>query len=159
MGFTKPANFNRASLGCALAACFLLGACASTGAPREKESVAPKAPSEPVYRLADILGAGPAAIDALFSHNFHVRHPAGYKAQKERLVLVKGGPNSRLLQKAVLISATGRDRRGAPLKVLSPQMQRVFGDFGGKISIQRSAPRWIEADYIERAAAFIRSLN
>ena len=34
------------------------------------------------------------------------------------------------LQKAHRISAEGQDRAGKPLKVLSPNMQKVFGDFG-----------------------------
>jgi hypothetical protein len=59
-------------------------------------------------------------------------------------VLVKGGPESRLMEKAHRISSVGEDRAGKPLKVLSPQMQKVFGTFDGKVSIQRSPPRWVE---------------
>jgi hypothetical protein len=50
----------------------------------------------------------------------------------------------------------GRVRRkgggGKPLKVLSPEMQRFFGRFGGKLSFQRSPTRWVDEDHIEKAA-------
>jgi hypothetical protein len=59
---------------------------------------------------------------------------------------------------AVCISAVGRDVRGAPLKILSPAMQSVFGTLGGRLSLQRSTPRWIEPEFVPRAAAFLRSL-
>lgn len=101
----------------------------------------------------------PADIQCRFAKNFHVRHPKVYAAQKERLVLVKGSANSRLLNKAILMSALGRDRSGKPLKVLSPQMQEIFGCFGGKISFQRSPTRWVGANHVARAVAFMRSLD
>jgi hypothetical protein len=77
-----------------------------------------------------------------FGKNFHVRYPSVFKQQKGDLVLVKGGPSSRLFRMAHQISSEGKDRAGKPLKVLSPKMQKVFGDFGGHVSIQRSPPRW-----------------
>jgi hypothetical protein len=100
-----------------------------------------------------------ADVQRLFVRNFHVRHSDVYGAQKERLVLVKGAPNSRLLNHAVLISAVGTDRSGKPLKVLSPQMQEVFGSFGGRISFQRSPTRWVDATHVDRAVEFMRSLD
>ncbi len=101
---------------------------------------------------------GPAEIEALFGENFHVRHREVFEKQKDRLVLVKGSEESRLLEKAVPISALGQDVRGKPLKILSPEMQDVFGGFGGKVSFQRSPTRWVAAPYIVRAAEFVRSL-
>ena len=98
-------------------------------------------------------------LKSLFAENFHVRHRRVFEDQKGRLLLVKGGRTSRLLKKAVLISSIGRDRSGRPLKVLSPAMRRVFGDFRGKVSIQRSPPRWVEARFVERAAKFVRQLE
>jgi len=53
----------------------------------------------------------------------------------------------------------GQDVRGAPLKVLSAEAQNVFGDFGGKISIQRSTPRWVAPEWAELAATHLRSLE
>jgi hypothetical protein len=92
------------------------------------------------------------------SGNYHVRHESVFRAQRDRLVLVKGSKNSRLLTKATKISAMGQDRAGKPLKVLSPEMRRIFGDFNGRVSIQRSPPRWVSDEYISRAASFVRGL-
>jgi len=97
-------------------------------------------------------------LQALFSTNFHVRHDKIFSKQKYRLVLVKGTQNSRLLSKAFKISEYGQDRQGKPLKVISREMQEIFGDFGGKISIQRSSPRWIAPAYVDKTVTFIKSL-
>ncbi|MCI0575925.1 MAG: hypothetical protein L0332_25475 [Chloroflexi bacterium] len=113
----------------------------------------------------EVLAAGRASdfsreeIRHLFAENFHVRHQPVYERQAARFVLVKGSMESRLLRKAVLISDVGRDRRGRPLKVLSADMQEIFGDFGGKISLQRSPPRWVHPTHVEKAARFVRSLG
>jgi hypothetical protein len=59
----------------------------------------------------EILKAGiaayfdPNAIRDLFSNNFHVMHQDLFKEQEHQLVLVKGSGESRLLNKAVLISS------------------------------------------------------
>jgi hypothetical protein len=63
------------------------------------------------------------------------------------------------LRKAHQISAEGRDRAGKPLKVLSPAMRKVFGDFGGHVSIQRSPPRWVEPGFVERAIGYLMGLE
>ena len=97
-------------------------------------------------------------LQNLFAENYHVRHRDVYKAQKEKLVLVKGSPKSRLLSKARCLSVTGQDRIGRPLKVLSPEMQQIFGDFGGKISFQRSPTRWVNPAYTSKAGEFMRLL-
>jgi hypothetical protein len=94
-----------------------------------------------------------------FGNNFHVRYPSVFKVQREQLVLVKGGPRSRLLKNAYKISVDGKDRAGKPLKVLSPAMQDVFGAFGGHISIQRSPPRWVEPEFVDKAISYIRALT
>ena len=62
-----------------------------------------------------------------FSGNFHVRQKAVFEQQKSELVLVKGSQNSRLLRKASLISTMGVDRAGTPIKVLAPEMKKIFG--------------------------------
>jgi hypothetical protein len=103
-------------------------------------------------------GFTPAQRQELFGENFHVRHKSVYERQKKNLVLVKGSRNSRMLSKAVLISTMGQDRAGKPLKILSPEMRRIFGDFGGKLSFQRSPTRWVDAAFTERAVQFVRSL-
>jgi hypothetical protein len=38
-------------------------------------------------------------------------------------------------------------------------MQKVFGDFGGKISIQRSPPRWVEPPFVKTAISFVTNLK
>ena len=99
-------------------------------------------------------------IKRFFSENFHVRHRRVFQDQKDRLVLVKGHPTkSRLLERARLLSECGRDRRGRRIHVLSRTMQKIFGDFNGRVAIQRSAPRWVASRFIERAATFLRKLK
>ena len=48
-------------------------------------------------------------LKRLFSRNFHVMHPKVFREQRSNLVLVKGGPESRLLTKAVPISTYAKD--------------------------------------------------
>ena len=98
-------------------------------------------------------------IKRLFAANAHVRYKKGFAEQKEDLVLVKGARESRLLQKAYLISSVRKNRLGRPLKVLSPKMREVFGDFHGHISIERSPTRWVSPKYAERAATFVKNLR
>jgi hypothetical protein len=94
-----------------------------------------------------------------FGKNFHVRYPTVFEQQKHDLVLVKGGPGSRLFRTAQQISVEGRDRAGKPLKVLSPPMQKVFGSFGGHVSIQRSPPRWVEPAFVDKAVGYLKDLE
>jgi Nucleotide modification associated domain 3 len=94
-----------------------------------------------------------------FGNNFHVRYSTVFEQQKDALVLVKGNPASRLFRRAHRISSEGKDRACKPLKVLSPEMQKVFGDFGGHISIQRSPPRWVEPGFVEKAADYLKDLE
>ena len=124
--------------------------------------------SEPALYLMgyfEILVAGKAGdfnsheLKNQFSKNFHVRHSSVYEEQKHALVLVKGSSSSRLLKKAVLISTTGQNCSGRPLKILSPKMQEIFGGFGRKLSIQRSPTRWVDSAFVNQAAEFVRSLD
>jgi len=98
-------------------------------------------------------------IAQLFGRNAHVRDRTAFADQHERLLLIKGGSGSRLLERAVPISEVGTNRLGRPLKVLSVTMRDTFGDFGGKVSIQRSPPRWVASAFVDRAATFVRSLT
>ena len=101
----------------------------------------------------------PEEIESLFSKNFHVLHKSRFENEKDNLVLVKGSSGSRLLNKAVCISTTGRDTIGRPLKIISPEMREIFGNFKGKLSFQRSPPRRVDPEYIDRAVNFVRSLE
>jgi hypothetical protein len=111
----------------------------------------------------EILTAGKAIdyskhdLQRLFGENFHVRHKSIYDEQKSNLVLVKGSENSRLFKKAVRISDTGYDRARRPVHILSPKKQEIFGDFNGKVCIQRAAPRWVRPEFVAQAAQFIKS--
>jgi hypothetical protein len=91
--------------------------------------------------------------------NFHVLHDEVFQAQRERLVLVKGGRGSRLLRRAHLISTTAINRTGRPLKVLSSEAQKTFGDFDGRISIERSPTRWVNPKFVPGAKTFIEALQ
>jgi hypothetical protein len=95
----------------------------------------------------------------LFANNFHVRHQQVFERQRDKLVLIKGSRDSRLLNKAIRISVMGRNRAGQPLKVLSPEMQQIFGTFNGRLSFQRSPTRWVDPANVTRAAEFMRSLS
>jgi hypothetical protein len=98
-------------------------------------------------------------LKAEFGNNFHVRYRSVFEQQEDDLVLVKGGPGSRLFRKAHAISEEGRDRTGKPLKVLSRKMQKIFGDFGGHVSIQRSPPRWVEPILVDKAIGYLKELE
>ena len=101
----------------------------------------------------------PMQISQDFAQNFHVQHRALFEQQKEQLVLVKGGRGSRLLNKARLLGETGTANDKPPLKKITASMRRIFGEFGGRHSFQRSPTRWVESDFVERAAGFVRSLS
>ena len=113
----------------------------------------------------EIVAAGKAIefktndLKSLFGKNFHVRHQQIFNRQKKTLVLIKGGDKSRLLKKAVKLSTEGKDQTGKPLKVISHEMQKIFGGFNGKISFQRSPTRWVDPAYAIQAAEFVRELE
>lgn len=100
-----------------------------------------------------------AAIRRNFATNFHVRHRALFEQQKRELVLVKGGEGSRLLKKAHLLSETVTVPGKAPLKKITAPMRKIFGEFGGRHSFQRSPTRWVESPFVSAAAQFVCSLE
>jgi Nucleotide modification associated domain 3 len=94
-----------------------------------------------------------------FANNFHVRHRHLFAQQKNELVLVKGSKRSLLLTKAVKIGERQRLSTGSWWQLISPEMAKVFGRFGGIGSLQRSTPRWVEPQLVESAAKFVRALT
>lgn len=94
-----------------------------------------------------------------FAKNWHILNHE--KERSDRLILVKGGKGSRLLEKAVKISADKRakDRGGHPVFVLDPKMQKHFGNFTELNAIQRSTPRWVRPEFCDKAAVFITALK
>ena len=95
-----------------------------------------------------------------FAKNWHILNDHE-KERLDRLVLVKGGRDSRLLKKALKISANKRaiDRGGHPVFVLDRKLQGHFGSFTKLNAIQRSTPRWVSPEFTERAAAFVLKLR
>jgi hypothetical protein len=98
-------------------------------------------------------------LTSLFSENFHVRHPSVFAKQKDDLVLVRGRPTSRLFEKAHCLSTLSKNRVGGPLKIISPEMQNVFGAFGGRLSFQRSPTRWVDGAFVKKAAEYVMTLD
>jgi hypothetical protein len=98
-------------------------------------------------------------LQQLCGKNFHVMHKGIKYKGSSNFILVKGTNNSRLLKKAKLISTMDHNKAGKPIKVLSPEMRRFFGDFTKKNSIQRSPPRWVKSEFVEKAADFVKSLK
>src|SRR5438093_346105 len=101
-----------------------------------------------------------------FTENWHIAHGdtngRRYKrGSKSELVLVKGGPGSKLLKQAIRLSAQKKklDRGGHRVFVLDPACEKYFGSFTKLNAIQRSIPRWVKADRVETAARFVRSLR
>lgn len=125
--------------------------------------------SEPALYLMgyfEVETAGPAidfeghGLCTLFGQNFHVMHQTIYDRERNKLVLVKGYPpdsnggGSRLLRRAVRISATGSICRGN----LSDKMQNIFGNFGGKTCFWRGL-HWVDKGHVEQAAEYMRRLE
>ena len=98
-------------------------------------------------------------IQREFAQNFHVRHQSLFAQQRESLVLIKGGPGSRLFRKAHLVGETVPLKNGSPWQIITPQMEKIFGKFGGIGSLQRSTPRWVEDRLVSTAVDFIDSLD
>jgi hypothetical protein len=114
-----------------------------------------------MFRVA-LAGFAPSFSDEQlrreFLGNYHVRHRSVFAEQRERLVLIKGGKGSRLFQKAHLVGETVRRENGTSWQIITPQMEKVFGKFGGIGSLQRSTPRWVEEELASGAAKFVESL-
>lgn len=124
----------------------------------------PDAPALYIVGFFEISYAGFASsfsdqqITELFDANAHIRDSQRLADERQRLVLIKGGGGSRLLSRAVKISSVGKNSVGQGLKVLSSEMQLVFGNFDGRVSIQRSPPRWVDQGHVVAASSFVRSL-
>lgn len=113
-------------------------------------------------------------IDKVFAENWHILHgdihgrnykrreaDGTAKRSKSELVLVKGGPGSKLLKKARRLSGPEKklDRGGHRVFVLDPRLKRYFGSFTKLNAIQRSIPRKVKSKFVESAAAFVRGLK
>jgi hypothetical protein len=124
--------------------------------------------AEPALYLAGVFrvefaGLAPdfssAQLEREFRHNYHVRHRAIFAEQRERLVLIKGGKGSRLFRKAHLVGKTVQRENGTSWQIITSQMEKVFGRFGGIGSLQRSTPRWVEDKLVSKAEEFVEALG
>jgi Nucleotide modification associated domain 3 len=128
-------------------------------------------PSDPAmyligYFVVERAGRATAFSDQetqeLFGANAHVRSRALYAEQRDGLVLVKGGPTSRLFDTAVRISERRPNRVGRLTHVLSEEMVGVFGMLGktGSMgSIERSPPRWVSPPHVDDAWRFLQAVG
>ena len=84
-----------------------------------------------------------------FASNFHIRNKEIFdrdisNSKNNGLKLVKGTENSRQLKYAYSISrALPAQHKKTDIHVISDQMMQIFGNFGGKIAIQKDPLRWI----------------
>lgn len=100
-----------------------------------------------------------------FNNNFHVKHYNKFKldvatSKNKGLKLVKGTRNSRFLKYAVPISEKieyGKDKMKR--FVVSKEKQKIFGDFNGKICIQRNALRFVKDENVENTYNWIMNLE
>ncbi len=100
-----------------------------------------------------------------FGNNFHVKNRKIFErdvkcAKNKGLKLVKGTSRSKLLKYVKLISEKipfGKDNQER--FVVSKDMQKIFGNFGGRICIQRNSLRFIDENYVEKTFKWIKDLN
>ncbi len=115
------------------------------------------------YFLVERAGRATAFSDMetrdLFGANAHVRSPALYAEQRDRLVLVKVARGSRLYDTVVRISERRPNRVGRLTHVLSEEMVGVFGTFEGMGSIERSPPRWVSPQHVDDAWKFLQAVG
>jgi hypothetical protein len=115
------------------------------------------------YFEVELAGIGSsfsrAALHESFCRNFHVMHKDVFSRERDKVILIKGSTQSRLLKKAAKLGERQRLPTGSWWQSILPEMTKVFGRFGGIGSLQRSTPRWVEADRVKTAARFVRSLS
>lgn len=84
-----------------------------------------------------------------FKNNFHIRNKEIFdrdisNSKNNGLKLVKGTEKSRQLKYAYAISrALPTQSKKTDIHVISDEMMKIFGNFGGKIAIQKDPLRWI----------------
>ena len=99
-----------------------------------------------------------SVLDENFGRNFHVMHEHVFAGERDKVILIKGSVRSRLFTKAAKLGERQRLPTDSWWQLISPEMAKVFGRFGGIGSLQRSTPRWVEPQFIESAAKFVRAL-
>ncbi len=88
----------------------------------------------------------------------HVRNVGRYRRDKPTLILIKGNKEkSRLFKKAFCISEKHNNVKSQPEDCLSPDMRKIFGQWGKLSSLKRNPTHWIKAEFIDKAYAFVTS--
>jgi hypothetical protein len=94
-------------------------------------------------------------VEKQFARCIHVvKGPA-----EKRLVLVRGGKGSRLLDRASLVSEYGKDKNGRRIKVLRKDLEKYFGHFSKHNYLQRSPPRWVQREFRGKAYSYVMKLK
>jgi hypothetical protein len=100
-----------------------------------------------------------------FGENFHIKNKEIFdrdisNPKNKGLKLVKGTEKSKLLKYAYLISRTIEIPKKSNVHLISDEMLRIFGSFGGKIAIQREPLRWIkDKDLVANTVAWLNTLE
>jgi Nucleotide modification associated domain 3 len=100
-----------------------------------------------------------------FAQNFHIKNKEIFSrdisnSKNKGLKLVKGTENSRKLKYAYLISRTIEIPEKSDIHVISDDMLKIFGSFGGKIAIQKEPLRWIkDKSLVARTIEWLKGLE
>ncbi|TAF72124.1 MAG: hypothetical protein EAZ53_16945 [Bacteroidetes bacterium] len=101
-----------------------------------------------------------------FAKNFHVKNKEIFdrdiqNPKNKGLKLVKGTENSRLFKYAYSISRMlPSEAKKDAVHVISDEMLQIFGNFGGKIAIQKNPIRWITNKKLaEQTAKWLKTLE
>jgi len=118
---------------------------------------------------------GEAWIKRVFSKNYHIMHRDIRGCRHKRtsrktgkniwvksdLILIKGGPGSRLLEAAARLSALRKrkDKGGHGVYVLDRALRKHFGTFTKLNAIQKSIPKWVKEKHVPDAVKFLKGLR
>jgi hypothetical protein len=101
-----------------------------------------------------------------FKNNFHIRNKEIFdrdinNPKNKGLKLIKGTENSCLLKFAYGISrALPSQNKKSDIHVISDDMMKIFGNFGGKIAIQKDPLRWItNRELVAKTVAWLKTLE
>ena len=81
------------------------------------------------------------------------------KEYDKKLILIQGTIGSRLLVKASRLSDYGKDKNGNRIKILRKKLEKRFGKFTKKNSLQRSPPRWVSRKFSRKAYSYVMKLK
>ncbi|MDX2190370.1 MAG: hypothetical protein SFY32_10950 [Bacteroidota bacterium] len=101
-----------------------------------------------------------------FSNNFHISNKEIFERdisnpKNKGLKLIKGTSNSKMLKYAYLISRQlPKQGKQSSIHVISDDMMKIFGNFGGKIAIQKDPIRWItHKDPVTKTTEWLKTLE